>query len=79
MEFLPSGFLQMILPGHEWLRSPAYKFDYVRRDFLAKSVVWSFDVDPLTKSDKGRFVGRIWVEDRITTSCASTAPTAARP
>jgi len=41
-----------------------YKFDYVRREFLGEVRCLVFDVDPLTKSDKGRFVGRIWVEDQ---------------
>ena len=41
-----------------------YKFDYVRREFLGEVRTLVFDVTPLPKSGKGRFVGRIWVEDQ---------------
>src|SRR6267143_2046078 len=64
MEFLPSGFLQMIYLDMNGFDRLHYKFDYVRREFLGEVRCLVFDVDPLTKSDKGRFVGRIWVEDQ---------------
>src|SRR5881275_1885482 len=41
-----------------------YKIEYVRREFLGEVRCLVFDVDPLNKKDKGRFVGRIWVEDQ---------------
>jgi hypothetical protein len=41
-----------------------YKFDYVRREFLGEVRCFVFDVTPLEKSGKGRFLGRIWVEDQ---------------
>ncbi|HYR82828.1 MAG TPA: M48 family metalloprotease [Terriglobia bacterium] len=41
-----------------------YKFDYVRREFLGEVRTLVFDVTPLPKTGKGRFVGRIWVEDQ---------------
>ena len=41
-----------------------YKFDYVRREFLGEVRTLVFDVTPLAKSGKGRFSGRIWVEDQ---------------
>jgi hypothetical protein len=41
-----------------------YKIAYVRREFLGEVRCLVFDVDPLPKSGKGRFVGRIWVEDQ---------------
>jgi hypothetical protein len=41
-----------------------YQFDYIRREFLGEIRCIVFDVRPLRKNDKGRFVGRIWVEDQ---------------
>ena len=41
-----------------------YKFDYVRREFLGEVRCLVFDVSPQEKSGKGRFLGRIWVEDQ---------------
>jgi Peptidase family M48 len=64
MDFLPSGFLQMIYPDTNGFDRQHYKFTYVRREFLGEVRCLVFDVDPLTKADKGRFIGRIWVEDQ---------------
>lgn len=63
MEFLPRGFLQMIYLDTNGFDRQHYKFDYVGREFLGEVRCLVFDVDPLSKDDKGRFVGRIWVED----------------
>ena len=64
MEFLPRGFLQMIYPDTDGFDRQHYKFDYVGREFLGEVRCLVFDLDPLSKNDKGRFVGRIWVEDQ---------------
>jgi hypothetical protein len=64
MEFLPRGFLQMIYLDMNGFDRQHYKFDYVGREFLGEVRCLVFDVDPLPKADKGRFVGRIWVEDQ---------------
>ncbi len=64
MEFRPRGFLQMIYLDTNGFDRQHYKFEYVRREFLGEVRCLVFDVDPLTKSDKGRFVGRVWVEDQ---------------
>jgi len=63
-EFLPQGFLQMIYVDVYNFDRGHYKFEYVRREFLGDVRCLVFDVDPVSKSDKGRFVGRIWVEDQ---------------
>jgi hypothetical protein len=63
-EFLPRGFLQMIYLDTNGFDRVHYKFDYVGREFLGEVRCLVFDVDPVSKSDKGRFVGRIWVEDQ---------------
>jgi hypothetical protein len=64
MEFLPRGFLQMIYLDTNGFDKSHYKFDYVRREFLGEIRTLVFDVTPLPKAGKGRFVGRIWVEDQ---------------
>jgi hypothetical protein len=63
-EFLPLGFLQMIYPDNNGLETGHYNFDYVRREFLGEVRTLVFDVTPKKKSGKGRFIGRIWVEDQ---------------
>lgn len=64
MEFLPRGFLQMIYLDTSGFDRLHYRFEYVGREFLGEVRCLVFDVDPLSKNDKGRFVGRIWVEDQ---------------
>jgi Peptidase family M48 len=64
MEFLPHGFLQMIFLDTNGFDLSHYKFSFVRREFLGDIRCLVFDVDPRVKSEKGRFVGRIWVEDQ---------------
>ena len=64
MEYLPRGFLQMIYIDTNGFNKSNYKFDYVRREFLGEVRTLVFDITPLPKSGKGRFVGRIWVEDQ---------------
>jgi hypothetical protein len=63
-EFLPQGFLQMIYPDMTGLSAQNYNFDFVRREFLGEVRTLVFDVTPKPKSGKGRFRGRIWVEDQ---------------
>ncbi|HKW58108.1 MAG TPA: M48 family metalloprotease [Candidatus Acidoferrum sp.] len=64
MQFLPDGFLQMIFIDTNGFDKQHYKFDYVRREFLGEVRCLVFDVSPLEKAGKGRFLGRIWVEDQ---------------
>src|SRR5262249_19513473 len=63
-EFLAQGFLQMIYLDMNGIDREHYKFDYVGQEFLGEVRCLVFDVDPLPKAGKGRFVGRIWVEDQ---------------
>src|SRR5207302_2143283 len=63
-EFVPRGFLQMIFLDTNGFDRQHYKIEYVRREFLGEVRCLVFDVDPLPKAGKGRFVGRIWVEDQ---------------
>jgi len=64
MQFLPDGFLQMIFIDTSGFDRQHYKFDYVRREFLGEVRCLVFDVTPTEKSNRGRFRGRIWVEDQ---------------
>ena len=64
MQYLPDGFLQMIFIDNTGFDKQHYKFDYVKREFLGEVRCLVFDVTPLPKSGKGRFLGRIWVEDQ---------------
>ena len=57
-------FLQMIYMDTNGFDRQHYKFDYVRREFLGEVRCLVFDITPLEKSGKGRFVGRFWAEDR---------------
>jgi hypothetical protein len=63
-EFLPLGFLQMIYLDNNGLDTQNYNFDYVRREFLGEVRTLVFDITPKKKAGKGRFIGRIWVEDQ---------------
>ena len=63
-QFLPRGFLQMIFLDMTGFDRQHYRIEYVRREFLGEVRCLVFDVDPVSKKDKGRFVGRIWVEDQ---------------
>jgi hypothetical protein len=67
IDYLPKGFLQMIYPDTNGLDTRTYKFAYVRREFLGEVRTLVFDVTPMAKAGKGRFAGRIWVEDEAFT------------
>ena len=64
MQYLPDGFLQMIFIDTNGFDKQHYHFDYVKREFLGEVRCLVFDVTPTAKSGKGRFLGRIWVEDQ---------------
>lgn len=62
--FLPGGFAQMVMPDGESFTPRAYRFEYVRREFLGEVRCLVFDVAPSDLKAVGRFIGRIWVEDQ---------------
>jgi hypothetical protein len=64
MQYVPQGFLQMVFLDTNGFDKQHYSFDYVRREFLGEVRTLVFDVAPLPKTGKGRFSGRIWVEDQ---------------
>lgn len=62
--FVPDGFLQMIYIDPVNFDRSHYRFDYVRQEFLGDVKCLVFDVTPLPHSGRGRFLGRIWVENQ---------------
>ncbi|HVO79828.1 MAG TPA: M48 family metalloprotease [Terriglobales bacterium] len=63
-EYKPMGFSWMIFADREDFDRQHYDFKYVRREFLGDVRCIVFDVTPKKDAGKGRFLGRIWVEDQ---------------
>ena len=63
MKFLPLGFAQMVVMDEDFQRK-FYDFTFVRREFLGEVRCIVLDVAPKKDAGKGRFLGRIWVEDQ---------------
>jgi len=63
MKFLPLGFAQMVVLDQDFQRR-SYDFTFVRREFLGEVRCIVMDVAPKKDAGNGRFLGRIWIEDR---------------
>ncbi len=63
-EFIGQGFAWMMLMDLRGLDRAHYTFDYQGREFLGDLRCIVIDVMPRKGSGEGRFMGRIWVEDR---------------
>jgi len=63
-EYQPMGFSWMIFADREDFDRGHYNFKYVHREFLGDVRCIVFDVTPKKDAGKGRFLGRIWVEDQ---------------
>ncbi|HXY78437.1 MAG TPA: M48 family metalloprotease [Candidatus Acidoferrales bacterium] len=63
MKFLPLGFAQMVVLDEDFQRK-YYDFTFVRREFLGEVRCIVVDVAPKKDAGKGRFLGRIWIEDQ---------------
>ncbi|MGB9205177.1 MAG: M48 family metalloprotease [Terriglobales bacterium] len=63
MKFLPLGFAQMAVIDQDFQRK-YYDFTFVRREFLGELRCIVLDVTPKKDAGKGRFLGRIWIEDQ---------------
>ncbi len=62
-EYFPGGFAdEMFLDSNGFDRSH-YNFDFVRREFLGDVRCFVLDVQPKPHTGRGRFEGRIWIED----------------
>jgi Peptidase family M48 len=64
LQYQPIGFAWMVYADRSDFDREHYDFQYVRREFLGDIRCLVFDVTPKKNSGKGRFLGRIWVEDR---------------
>jgi hypothetical protein len=63
-EYKPMGFSWMIYADRDEFDRQHYEFHYVRREFLGDVRCLVFDVTPKKEAGKGRFLGRVWVEDQ---------------
>ncbi len=63
VQFLPLGFAQMVMVDEDF-QQKYYEFSFVRREFLGEVRCLVIDVQPKDHSGRGRFLGRIWVEDQ---------------
>ena len=63
-EFVSSGFNWMMTMDMRGLDREHYSFDYQGREFLGDVRCIVIDVTPKPHSGAGRFLGRVWVEDK---------------
>jgi hypothetical protein len=63
-EYKPMGFSWMIYADRDDFNRQTYDFKYVRREFLGDVRCIVFDLSPKQGTGKGRFRGRIWIEDQ---------------
>ena len=63
LHFLPLSFAQMVMMDADFQKR-FYNLTFVRREFLGETRCLVIDVQPKESSGKGRFLGRIWVEDQ---------------
>ncbi|HEX3321182.1 MAG TPA: M48 family metalloprotease [Terriglobales bacterium] len=64
MQYQPLGFSWMVFADRNDFDRQHYDFHYVRREFIGDVRTLVFDVTPKKDAGKGRFLGRIWVEDQ---------------
>jgi hypothetical protein len=64
VEYRPVGFSWMIFADRDDFDRAHYDFTYAHREFLGEVRCLVFDVTPRKNAGKGRFLGRIWVEDQ---------------
>ena len=64
VQYQPTGFSWMVYADRTDFDREHYSFSYIRREFLGDVRCLVFDVKPKAKSGRGRFLGRIWVEDQ---------------
>jgi peptidase M48-like protein len=64
VQYQPLGFSWMVYADRTDFDREHYGFTYVHREFLGDVRCLVFDVTPKKNSGKGRFLGRIWVEDQ---------------
>jgi hypothetical protein len=63
-QYQPLGFSWMIFADRNDFDRQHYDFRYARREFLGDVRCLVFDVTPKKGAGRGRFLGRIWIEDQ---------------
>jgi hypothetical protein len=63
-QYQPLGFSWMIFADRNDFDRQHYDFHYARREFLGDVRCLVFDLTPRKDAGRGRFLGRIWVEDQ---------------
>ncbi len=64
VQYQPLGFSWMVYADRSDFDREHYNFRYARREFLGDVRCLVFDVTPKKDAGRGRFLGRIWVEDQ---------------
>jgi len=64
VQYQPLGFSWMVYADRTDFDREHYEFHYVRREFLGDVRCLVFDVTPKKGSGRGRFLGRLWIEDQ---------------
>ncbi len=64
VQYQPTGFSWMVYADRTDFDRSHYEFHYIRREFLGDVRCLVFDVTPKKGSGRGRFLGRVWVEDQ---------------
>jgi hypothetical protein len=64
VKFSAEGFAYEIFPDQNDFDRQHYDFTFVQREFLGEVRTLVFDVSPKKGAGNGRFLGRIWVEDK---------------
>jgi hypothetical protein len=63
-QYQPLGFSWMIFADRNEFDRQHYDFHYTRREFVGDVRCLVFDLTPKKSAGRGRFLGRIWVEDQ---------------
>ncbi len=63
-QYTPLGFSWMIYADRDDFDRQHYNFRYIRREFMGDVRTLVFDITPKKDAGRGRFLGRIWVEDQ---------------
>jgi len=64
VQYQPMGFSWMVYVDRTDFDRSHYEFHYIRREFLGDVRCLVFDVTPKKGSGRGRFLGRLWIEDQ---------------
>ena len=64
VQYQPMGFSWMVYADRTDFDRAHYDFHYARREFLGDVRCLVFDITPKKDAGRGRFLGRIWVEDQ---------------